>query len=267
MQCLALLIETSARLFCKNSLFTLSSVFTFYGFLILFLLRRQLDIGFECNWDSSVHEILRIIRTNSSRLLRSLIVQPGAPNAASKASTTAAQEAAPGRKLERRTQLIVALTRARLQLDIAHYLADTGIVRSLDLLDSMDKSLAKSLRHLRISYGLHFPELCRNGGLPGLDDFVFVSIVTNIPSRDQLVKSKDQLIEWLNGDARMAETIIELAKTSTGQDLSSDDLRTLQHYGQFLLNLLKVFLCFLVTCSFVTCSFLYSSREHSVLKC
>ena len=214
---------------------------TFYSFFSPLFLFRKLGIGFECIWDSSVREILRIIRANSSRLLRSLIVQPGAVDATPKQSTTAVQEAAPGRKLERRAQLIVALSRARLQLDLAQHLADTGVVRSLDLLDSMDKSLAKSLKHLRISYGLHFPELCRNGGLPGLDDFAFVSIVTNTPLREQLAKAKDQLVDWLNGDERMAETIVELAKTSTGQDLSPDDIRTLQRYGQFLLNLLKVF--------------------------
>lgn len=201
---------------------------------------RQLDIGFECIWDASVRELLRVIRANSSRLLRSLIVQPGAFVSTAGKPTTSAQETVPGKKAEKRAQLVVALSRARLQLDLAQHLADTGVVRSLDLLDSMDASLARSMKHLRVSYGLHFPEVCRGGGLPGVDDFALASIVTHAPLRDQLVRQKEQLVEWLGGDQNVAETVIELAKTSTGQDLSPDDVLTLQQYGEFYLKLLKV---------------------------
>ncbi|VDM30382.1 unnamed protein product [Hydatigera taeniaeformis] len=199
----------------------------------------QLDIGFECIWDASIRELLRVIRANASRLLRSLIVEPGAFLSTAKKPTTSTQETVPGRKAVKRARLVVALSRARLQLDLVHHLADTGVVRSLDLLDSMDASLARSVKHLRVSYGLHFPELCRGGGLPGMDDFVFASIVTQCPLRSQLVGHKKQLLEWLGGDHKMAETIIELAKTSTGQDLSSDDVMALQQYGQFFLKLLE----------------------------
>ncbi|KAL5967511.1 Nucleolar protein 56, partial [Taenia solium] len=199
----------------------------------------QLDIGFECIWDTSVRELLRVIRANSSRLLRSLIVQPGASGSAPEKPTTSAQETVPGKKAEKRAQLIVALSRARLQLDLVQHLADTGVVRSLDLLDNMDASLARSMKHLRVSYGLHFPEVCRAGGLPGMDDFALASIVTHAPLRDQLVRQKEQLIEWLGGDQKAAETVIELAKTSTGQDLSPDDVLTLQQYGHFFLKLLE----------------------------
>ncbi|KAL5107625.1 Nucleolar protein 56 [Taenia crassiceps] len=172
----------------------------------------QLGIGFECIWDTSIRELLRVIRANSSRLLRSLIVQPGAYGSTAKMPATSAQETVPGRKAEKRAQLVVALSRARLQLDLVQHLADTGVVRSLALLDSMDASLARSMKHLRVSYGLHFPEL---------------------------VRQKERLIEWLGGDQRLAETVIELAKTSTGQDLSSDDVLALQQYGHFFLKLLK----------------------------
>ncbi|CDS39471.1 Nucleolar protein 5A [Echinococcus multilocularis] len=199
----------------------------------------QLDIGFECIWDASVRELLRVIRANSSRLLRSLIVQPGASISAAEKPTTSEQETVPARMAEKRAQLVVALSRARLQLDLIQHLADTGVVRSLDLLDSMDASLAKSMKHLRVSYGLHFPEVCRGGGLPGMDDFALASIVTCAPLRDQLVRQKEQLIGWLGGNQKLAETVIELAKTSTGQDLSPDDVKTLQQYGHFFLKLLK----------------------------
>ncbi|VDK32692.1 unnamed protein product [Taenia asiatica] len=199
----------------------------------------QLDIGFECIWDTSVRELLRVIRANSSRLLRSLIVQPGAFDPTAKKPMTSAQETVPGKKAEKRAQLIVALSRARLQLDLVQHLADTGVVRSLDLLDNLDASLARSMKHLRVSYGLHFPEVCRAGGLPGIDDFAFASIVTHAPLRDQLVRQKEQLIEWLGGDQKAAETVIELAKTSTGQDLSPDDVLTMQQYGHFFLKLLE----------------------------
>ncbi|VDO04475.1 unnamed protein product [Rodentolepis nana] len=199
----------------------------------------ELGIGFECIWDSSIQEILRIVRANSSKLLRTLVVQPGGvkPSKASKA--TAVQETVPGKKAERRARLVVALTRARLQLNLEQHLADTGVVKSLELLDSMDSNLTKSVKHLCTSYAVHFPELCRNGVLVGVDDFAFASIVANCPLRDDLVKDKGRLLEWLGGDQELTDKIISLANSSTGQDLAPDDVKVLQHYGQFLLKLLK----------------------------
>lgn len=194
-------------------------------------------------WDASIREILRIIRANSSRLLRSLIVQPGAVGntRASTKSTSAVNEAAPGQKAEKRARLIVALSRARLQLDLLHHLADTGVVRSLELLDSIDASLGKSMKRLRAAYGFHFPELCRFGGLPGLDNYGFACIVAHCPERNRLVKEEKQLTDWVGGDTELVESVINLAKSSTGQDLSADDVKALHQYGQFLLKLLKVF--------------------------
>ncbi|VDL18411.1 unnamed protein product [Hymenolepis diminuta] len=199
----------------------------------------ELGIGFECIWDSSIREIIRIVRANSSKLLRTLVVQPGAvkPSKASKA--TASQETVPGKKAERRARLVVALTRARLQLDLEQHLADTGVVKSLELLDSMDAHLTKSVKHLCTSYAVHFPEICHNGVMVGVDDFAFASIVTHCPIRDDLVKERDRLVEWLDGNQELADKIINLANSSTGQHLASDDVKVLQQYGQFLLNLLK----------------------------
>ncbi|VDD75495.1 unnamed protein product [Mesocestoides corti] len=199
----------------------------------------NLDIGFGCIWDSSVRELLRVVRANSSRLLRSLVVQPGSAKDVTRKCASAAEETASGRHTEKRTRLVVSLSRARLQLDLIQHLADTGVVRSLDLLDSMDASLCKSMKHLRSAYGLHFPEICCNGGLPGMDDYTLVSIVAHSPQRDHLVQAQEKLIEWTGGNQQMADTVISLAKTSTGQDLSRDDITTLQQYGQFLLRLLK----------------------------
>ncbi len=210
----------------------------------MYVFNRTLEIGFECMWDASIREIIRIIRSNSSRLLRSLIVQPGAAGdaASTSKSTSSAQETIPGRQAEKRARLVVALSRARLQLDLLQHLADTGVVRSLELLDSMDASLGKSMKRLRAAYGLHFPELCRAGGLSGVDDYAFANIVAHSPQRDVLTRDVAQLTSWLNGDSSVADQVISLAKSSTGQDISSDDIQTLQQYGQFLLKLLKV--CF-----------------------
>ncbi|KAM7543184.1 hypothetical protein Aperf_G00000002342 [Anoplocephala perfoliata] len=198
-----------------------------------------LGVGFECIWDSSVRELLRVVRANSTKLLRTLAIQPGAVVTSLNSSKTSAQETVPSKKAERRARLVVALTRARIQLDLVQHLADTGVVKSLQLLDNMDSNLAKSVKHLRTSYGVHFPELCHNGGLPGLDDFAFASIVTHAPLREDLVKDRDKLVEWLDGNQALADSIISLARSSIGQDLSSDDMKVIQEYGKFLLKLLK----------------------------
>lgn len=231
---------------------------------------RELGIGFECIWDSSIQEIIRIVRANSSKLLRTLVVQPGAvkPSKASKA--TASQETVPGKKAERRARLVVALTRARLQLDLEQHLADTGVVKSLEILDSMDAHLTKSVKHLCTSYAVHFPEICRNGVLVGVDDFAFASIVTHCPLRDDLVKERDRLVEWLDGNQELADKIISLANSSTGQHLASDDVKVLQQYGQFLLNLLKVcvasVLCFLSPYKQFKPLFSFSLVAHTMLR-
>nr|VZI12813.1 unnamed protein product [Spirometra erinaceieuropaei] len=205
-----------------------------------------LDMGFECIWDAAVREIIRIIRANSSRLLRSLLVQPGtvSQNKAAAARTTV-QEIAPGKQAEHRARLIVALSRARLQLDLLQHLADTGVVRSLSLLDSMDNSLGSSVKRLKAAYALHFPELCRDQETRALDDFAFISIIANFPNRDGLLRSRndtsgsiEKLSEW-TGNRKLAENILACASTSTGQDLAEEDFTTLQTYAHFLLKLLQ----------------------------
>ncbi|VDN13398.1 unnamed protein product, partial [Dibothriocephalus latus] len=211
------------------------------------LLRHFLHMGFECIWDASVKEIIRIIRANSSRLLRSLMVQPGAVSQnKTAAARTSLQEIAPGKEAEHRARLIVALSRARLQLDLLQHLADTGVVRSLGLLDSMDNSLGSSVKRLKAAYALHFPELVRDQETRSLDDFAFISIIANFPSRDGLLRARndnpgsaDKLSEW-TGSRKLAENILACASTSTGQDLAEEDLTTLQTYAHFLLKLLQV---------------------------
>ncbi|VDL98932.1 unnamed protein product [Schistocephalus solidus] len=205
-----------------------------------------LDLGFECIWDAAMREIIRIIRANSSRLLRSLMVQPGAASRnKAAAALTGLQEIAPGKQAEHRSRLIVALSRARLQLDLLQHLADTGVVRSLGLLDSMDNSLGSSVKRLKAAYALHFPELCRDQQTRSLDDFTFISIIANFPNRDGLLRARndipgsiDKLAEW-TGNRELAENILVCASTSTGQDLAEEDLTTLQTYAHFLLKLLQ----------------------------
>lgn len=232
------LIKLSGKLFCEYSCLECMCA---YSVVFEFALRfSELDIGFECIWDYAVRAVLRAVRCNSVRLLRSLLVHPKVISKDAKKSATAVQETVPGRKAERRAQLVVALSRARVQLDISKHLADTGVIKSLSLLDSLDASLNKSVKHLRISYSLHFPELCHNGGLLGLDNFAFASIVTYSPERQDLVKNKERLLSWLNGDEELVNKVIDLAKSSTGQKIAEDDVKTLQKYGEFLLKTLKV---------------------------
>ncbi|TPP59711.1 hypothetical protein FGIG_02383 [Fasciola gigantica] len=92
-----------------------------------FLRFKACGFGFECVWHGGIREVLRVIRHSFSKLIKSLITQPGnafslSLNNRTPLSKTSAEEQIPGRVAESRTRLVVGLARARSQLNLSQHL-------------------------------------------------------------------------------------------------------------------------------------------------
>ncbi|VEL19226.1 unnamed protein product [Protopolystoma xenopodis] len=228
---------------------------------------QSFGLGFECICQEAVCEILRLIRFNYGRLMRSFVLQPGDSlgssnvlKASSDASSllgyknigaTSVSERAPAKKAETRARLVVALSLARAILDVTQFLSATWICRSLELVDELDKSICKSTSSLRISYKLHFPELCQKGqqGLFSnlvISDFGFINLIADYTSRDSISKflhtkpsleEKAKVTSWFGGSDKAFDVLVAAARDSIGQELDVEDSRHLKAFAQHLLKL------------------------------
>ncbi|KAH8865820.1 Nucleolar protein 58 [Schistosoma japonicum] len=205
------------------------------------------DFGFECIWFGSVHEVLRVIRQNFSRLTRSLITQPGAALSLSVADeksrpSTSADEIKPGIIAESRARVVVSLARVRLQLGIKQHLADSGIVKVLTLIDELDANLTRSASRLRACYSIHFPEVCQPhfDKQLCLDDINLLQLIANTPHRSTIISNFSAGIFTYFGDSKLASLIANAAQDSIGSELSEEDCENLQNYAQRLLQMNQV---------------------------
>ncbi|KER32374.1 hypothetical protein T265_01597 [Opisthorchis viverrini] len=204
-----------------------------------------LDFGFECVWHDAIREILRVIRLNFARLAKSLLTQPGdalslALGSTRKATTSGLEEVSAGRVAESRARLVVALARARAQLNLPQHLADTAVVRALTLIDELDANLARSVTRLRASYTAHFPELCQPSfnNCPYLEDFDLIRLIASCPSRPAILESND--LESCLSDPTLVTKIKEAARDSIGCDLQEPDAENLKIFASRLDRMIQM---------------------------
>ncbi|CAL8087542.1 unnamed protein product [Calicophoron daubneyi] len=205
---------------------------------------KACEFGFECVWHGAVREILRVIRQNFHRLTKSLITQPG--DASSLAlggfrvgAKTSAEEVAPARVAESRARLVVGLARARLQLDLTQHLADTAVIKALNIIDALDTNLAKSASRLRSCYAIHFPEICwPSQNFPYLSDVKLIHLIATCPSRTDILAKNDMTEEVFTCD--LFNQIQKAAQDSIGSDLSDEDQEYFRKFSDSLLKLIQM---------------------------
>jgi len=104
---------------------------------------------------------------------------------------------------------------------------DLLAVHAVRTIDDIDKITNLLIARLREWYSLHFPEL---DDLVD-DHYLYAKIVATLGSRDSITKEK--LME-LGLSERMAESIAEKARKSTGADLTETDVEQLQKLASII---------------------------------
>lgn len=128
-------------------------------------------------------------------------------------------------------ELGTELTRklARLELERGDYL----VIKAIDYLDHLNKSLSMLIPAIREWYSLHFPEL--NHMLE--DHYAYVKIVSEFPKRAEI--SLDRLRE-IGISKNLAGKIEKAASESMGADLGDADIQMLKDVAQRWMKLYEI---------------------------
>ena len=119
-----------------------------------------------------------------------------------------------------RAQLGLAhsFSRYRVQEDINRN--DKHIIQSIALLEQLDKDVNLFCMRLKEWYSWHFPELARIV----TDNYIYTKVISAIKGRENANEENLEIIEAAVGNAEIAQSIVDAAKISMGQDISEFDL-------------------------------------------
>jgi nucleolar protein 56 len=107
------------------------------------------------------------------------------------------------------------------------------IIQAICLLDQLDKDLNTFAMRVREWYGWHFPELVQQVN----DNYTYCRLAQFIKDKATLsVESLPGLIEITNDEAK-AQGVIDAAKMSMGQDISSVDLVNIEQFATRVVQL------------------------------
>ncbi|KAI5793224.1 hypothetical protein EDC01DRAFT_655606 [Geopyxis carbonaria] len=112
-----------------------------------------------------------------------------------------------------------AYSRAKVKFSVQKN--DNHIIQSIALLDLMDKDINTFSMRVREWYGWHFPELVKIVN----DNYKYSKMVLAI--KDKLSLTNDSLHDLaaiVEDDAEIAQSVIDAAKVSMGQDISETDM-------------------------------------------
>lgn len=170
--------------------------------------------GLECETaDTSevVQDMLRGIRQHSSKLLKQL--QDGDVE---------------------RAQLGLghAYSRARVKFSVQKN--DNHIIQAIATLDHLDKAINMFSMRVREWYSWHFPELIRIVS----ENHAYARLALFIGDKKRLSDSDlHDLAAQVNDDAEIAQSIINAAKVSMGQDISSNDMENVTTFASKVVKL------------------------------
>lgn len=125
-----------------------------------------------------------------------------------------------------------AYSRAKVKFSVQKN--DNHIIQSIALLDLMDKDINTFAMRVREWYGWHFPELVKI--VP--DNYKYCRLVLFI--KDKKTLSNDSLHELaalVDDDSGIAQSVIDAAKVSMGQDISETDMDNITTFAERVTSL------------------------------
>ncbi|KAG0637295.1 hypothetical protein HOY80DRAFT_889944 [Tuber brumale] len=163
--------------------------------------------GVDCETNEVVQDLLRGLRLWGPKLLKQL--QDGDMD---------------------RAQLGLGHAYSRAKVKFSVQKNDNHIIQSIALLDTLDKDINTfAMRVSREWYSWHFPELVKVVN----ENYLYARLILFI--RDKKTLSNDRLHELVaitNDDAEIAQSIIDAAKVSMGQDISDMDMENICNFAE-----------------------------------
>ncbi|KAK9465154.1 hypothetical protein V1512DRAFT_228932 [Lipomyces arxii] len=165
----------------------------------------------ECDTSEVTQDILRGIRLHGPKLLKQL--QEG--------------------DIER-AQLGLGHAYSRSKVKFSVQKNDNHIIQAIALLDQLDKDVNTFSMRVREWYSWHFPELFKIVS----DNYTYSKLVLFIKNKISLNDSSlHDLASFVNDDAEIAQSIIDAARVSMGQDISEEDMNNVVTFAQKAVNL------------------------------
>ncbi|CAZ81173.1 unnamed protein product [Tuber melanosporum] len=162
--------------------------------------------GVDCETNEVVQDLLRGLRLWGPKLLKQL--QDGDMD---------------------RAQLGLGHAYSRAKVKFSVQKNDNHIIQSIALLDTLDKDINTFAMRVREWYSWHFPELVKIVN----ENYLYARLILFI--RDKKTLSNDRLHELVaitNDDAEIAQSIIDAAKVSMGQDISDMDIDNICNFAE-----------------------------------
>ncbi|KAG0123261.1 hypothetical protein HOY82DRAFT_582274 [Tuber indicum] len=162
--------------------------------------------GVDCETNEVVQDLLRGLRLWGPKLLKQL--QDGDMD---------------------RAQLGLGHAYSRAKVKFSVQKNDNHIIQSIALLDTLDKDINTFAMRVREWYSWHFPELVKIVN----ENYLYARLILFI--RDKKTLSNDRLHELAaitNDDAEIAQSIIDAAKVSMGQDISDMDMDNICNFAE-----------------------------------
>lgn len=172
--------------------------------------------GIECetaDTSETVGDLLRGLRLHSSKILKQL--QDGDVE---------------------RAQLGLGHAYSRAKVKFSVQKNDNHIIQAIATLDGLDKAINTFSMRVREWYGWHFPELIKIVS----DNHTYAKLALFIGDKKRLTnESLHDLAAVVNDDEEIAQTVIDAAKVSMGQDISKADMENVTTFAQRVANLAK----------------------------
>lgn len=111
-----------------------------------------------------------------------------------------------------------SFSRFKVQEDINRN--DKHIIQSIALLEQLDKDVNLFCMRLKEWYSWHFPELARIV----TDNYVYTKVIDAIQGRENATEENLDAIEAAVGNQEIAQSIVDAANMSMGQELSETDM-------------------------------------------
>lgn len=167
--------------------------------------------GVDCETNEVVQDLLRGIRMHGHKLLKGL------------------QDGDMDRAL---LGLGHAYSRAKVKFSVQRN--DNHIIQSIALLDLFDKDINTFSMRVREWYSWHFPELVKIVS----DNYKYTKLITFIKNKSTLTgDSLHDLAALVDDDQDIAQSIIDAAKMSMGQDISESDIHNIVTFAERVVSM------------------------------
>ena len=125
-----------------------------------------------------------------------------------------------------------AYSRAKVKFSVQKN--DNHIIQAIATLDHLDKAVNTFSMRVREWYGWHFPELVRLVS----DNHTYAKLALAIGDKKTLTDaSLHDIATLVNDDAEVAQSIIDAAKVSMGQDISLQDMENVSAFANRVVKL------------------------------